>query len=125
MTGIWLRTLARETSQRRSELLTACEPAKAHRALPVRPSKELVVNESREQGATVRGGRILGGEELGKEFHVVELALDGVREHDICARDEHGCIERMVWGREGAVENLGKGGFFDPDEDVGGLKGRV
>ena len=85
----------------------------------------IVTGGSRGIGAAVGGGGILGGEELGKEFHVVELALDGVREHDVRARDERGRIEHMARGGEGAVENLGEGGFFDPDEDVGGLEGRV
>lgn len=105
-------------------VLTTSEPPKPNGALAVFPGEQLVVDEPREQ----RGGGVLGREELREELHVVELALDGVREHDLRARYERGAggVGRMGGGRgERVGEHFGEGCLLDANYNMRGLESRV
>ncbi len=104
--------------------LTTSEPSKADGALAVFPGEEFVVDEAREK----RGVSVLGRKKLGEELHVVELALDCVREHDLRARHERGAggVVRMgSGGGERVGEHFGKRRLLDADYDMRGLQSRV
>ena len=54
-------------------------------------------------------------------MHVVRLALDGVREHEVCSRDGFGC----PWGDDGGGQHLVDWRLLDSEQYVCGFKGFV
>lgn len=105
--------------------LTTSEPPKADGALVIFPSEKLVVDEARKKRAALWRAWALGREKLGEELHVVELALDGMREHDLRARHERGRdgVVRMDGGcRERVSEHFGEGRLLYADYDMCGLE---
>lgn len=69
-------------AQTRYSIRTACKPPEPHCPLALFVGQEFVVNQARLRLRFLRVRR----EELGKQGHVVELALVRVREHQVRTR---------------------------------------
>lgn len=83
-------------AQTRSSIRTACKPSEPHCPLALFVRQKFVVNQARLRLRFLRIRR----EELGKQGHVVELALVRVREHQV--RTRYGV--RMTSKGEGVSE---------------------
>jgi hypothetical protein len=98
--------------------LTPSEPTEADCTLSSIIRQEFVVDQPRKRVGIGEGGC---GEELGKQLHVVGLALDGVGEHYV--RSRNGLVR--PWRDDGGGLHLVDRRLLDSEHYVSGFEGLV